>query len=130
MRITSVAVLAVVVTLTICNIAKAVPKSYIRPQLPPKIEDDPQDRLGNSARLLPRDYDPDVLADQVTWDKFVLKGGALMCAMKNSDKFAGEWLNDARNPPSAASVWQGDLTREFDLRARFQSRIVTTDETN
>ena len=38
------------------------------------------------------------------------KGARLTMAMKESDQDAGNRIEDKRNPPSAASVWQGDLT--------------------
>ncbi|KAF1851022.1 uncharacterized protein K460DRAFT_271378 [Cucurbitaria berberidis CBS 394.84] len=107
MIVTLVAVVAGFTTLSVCEEFNAVPGSFNLSQSPPKTVHD------NTLPLHSLDYSPDILADQVTWDRFVLKGGALVCAMRNSDKLAGEWLNDVRDPPSAASVWQGDLKPEL-----------------
>ncbi|CAO2649457.1 Nn.00g068420.m01.CDS01 [Neocucurbitaria sp. VM-36] len=116
MRIASVAALVSHRILTIAELSKADTGTF-NPSPPSPKGIDRHYRVdalhGDSIRLRPRDFDPDEPADQETWEYFVLKGGALMCAMRNSDKFAGEWLNDARTPPSAASVWQGDLKQEL-----------------
>ena len=115
MRIASVAALVGFSTLTIAELAKPDLGTFnLSPSSLKGIDRHHRvDALhGDSIQLRPRDYDPDEPADQETWEHFVLKGGALMCAMRNSDKFAGEWLNDARTPPSAASIWQDDLKRE------------------
>jgi hypothetical protein len=58
-------------------------------------------------------YDPKVIADQATWDKYAAKGGQLMCAMRFSDKYAGTMMKDTRVPPSAESTWIGDLVCEY-----------------
>jgi hypothetical protein len=54
-------------------------------------------------------YDPAVIAEQATWDKYAARGGQLMCAMRKSDKYAGTVMEDTRVPPSAESIWTGDL---------------------
>lgn len=120
-------VVASLLTLTNGEISKDVRESFDLSRPLAKKQHDQHYRAdvsqGDTMQLYPRHrqwYDPDVLADQTTWDRYVSKGRALMCAMRNSDKFAGEMLNDARSPASAASVWQGDLTREF-RRACVQS---------
>jgi hypothetical protein len=47
------------------------------------------------------------------WATFTNKGGALVCAMAGTDRTAGILLKDTRTPPSAASVWTGDLRQEL-----------------
>jgi hypothetical protein len=54
-------------------------------------------------------YDPKVIADQATWDKYAAKGGQLMCAMRFLDKYAGTVMKGTRVPPSAESTWIGNL---------------------
>lgn len=55
----------------------------------------------------------DDLASDVDWMKYSNKGGTLMCGLLGTDRTAGQLLGDMRNPPSAASVWQGDLKQEL-----------------
>jgi hypothetical protein len=56
----------------------------------------------------------DDLASDADWEKYTLKGGALMCGLVDTDRTAGRQIRDTRNPPSAASVWTGDLRQELD----------------
>lgn len=56
----------------------------------------------------------DDLASDADWEKYTLKGGALMCGLAGTDRTAGRQIRDTRNPPSAASVWTGDLGQELD----------------
>ncbi|KAF2749730.1 hypothetical protein M011DRAFT_397773 [Sporormia fimetaria CBS 119925] len=58
--------------------------------------------------LTPRFWDDDY-ASAEDWERYSSKGGTMMCALVGSDRTAGSLLGDARNPPSAESVWQGDL---------------------
>ena len=58
-------------------------------------------------------WDDDTASD-ADWEKYTLKGGALMCGLAGTDRTAGRQIRDARNPPSAASVWSGDLRQELD----------------
>jgi hypothetical protein len=55
----------------------------------------------------------DDLASAEDFKKAADKGGALMCAMAGTDRIAGLMLKDMRTPPSAASVWTGDLRQEL-----------------
>jgi hypothetical protein len=50
--------------------------------------------------------------DDDNWDKYVAKGNHLNCIMRASDAGAGFLIDDKRKPPSAASIWSGDLRRE------------------
>ncbi|KAF2621471.1 hypothetical protein BU25DRAFT_379643, partial [Macroventuria anomochaeta] len=52
-------------------------------------------------------------ASEVDWKKFAEKGSALMCGLNGDDEEAGIQMGDKRTPPSAASPWTGDLTREL-----------------
>ncbi|KAH6025740.1 hypothetical protein HBI83_061410 [Parastagonospora nodorum] len=56
----------------------------------------------------------DDLASDADWEKYTLKGGTLMCGLVGTDRTAGGQIRDTRNPPSAASVWTGDLRQELD----------------
>ncbi|CAI6243487.1 unnamed protein product [Periconia digitata] len=47
------------------------------------------------------------------WLTTLLDGELLLTAMKESDKEAGLQLGDSRQPPSVASVWQGNLTEDL-----------------
>jgi hypothetical protein len=51
----------------------------------------------------------DDFASPADFQKAADKGGALICALLGSDRTAGLLLKDKRNPPSAASIWTGDL---------------------
>lgn len=57
-------------------------------------------------------FDDDT-ASAADFDRFALKGGALMCALEGTDQTAGRQLQDTRNPPSAASLWVGDLRQDL-----------------
>jgi hypothetical protein len=69
--------------------------------------------LNTSTELHISGYDPKVIADQATWDKYAAKGGQLMCAMRFSDMYAGTVMKDTRVPPSAESMWTGDMMCEY-----------------
>lgn len=62
-------------------------------------------------------YDPAAIADQATWDKYAARGGQLMCVMRRSDKYAGTVMEDSRVPPSAESIWTGDLVCKFNYES-------------
>ncbi|KAL6703941.1 hypothetical protein ACN47E_008879 [Coniothyrium glycines] len=55
----------------------------------------------------------DDLASAADWTTYTQKGGALMCALTSNDEAAGLLLHDKRTPPSAASIWRGDLRQEM-----------------
>jgi hypothetical protein len=55
----------------------------------------------------------DDLASPADWEKFTLKGGALICALKGTDQTAGRQIKDSRSPPSEISVWSGNLKQEL-----------------
>jgi hypothetical protein len=65
-----------------------------------------------ATKIVPRFFDED-LASDAKWAKYTFKGGALMCGLNGDDLTAGHQINDPRNPPSAASVWTGDLRQEL-----------------
>jgi hypothetical protein len=64
------------------------------------------------TRQEPAFFDDD-LASAEDFKKATDKGGALTCAMAGTDRTAGLMLKDTRTPPSAASVWTGDLRQEL-----------------
>jgi hypothetical protein len=66
-----------------------------------------------NAPLIVTGFWGDDLASPADWDRFTLKGGALMCALKGTDQTAGRQIKDTRNPPSAVSAWSGDLKQEL-----------------
>jgi hypothetical protein len=57
------------------------------------------------ASLHVRDFDPNNLADDATWEKFKCKGSKLVQAMKSSDAEAGQLMDR----PSAESEFRGDM---------------------
>lgn len=59
------------------------------------------------------DWDPNVIASDVNWNKYIEKGRWYRCLLSMSDKKAGKELFDPRTPPSAESVWDEDLERTF-----------------
>ncbi|KAJ4369598.1 hypothetical protein N0V83_005360 [Neocucurbitaria cava] len=59
-------------------------------------------------------FDSSDLADPQDWTRYTLKGGALLCALHATDQLAGRQLHDTRNPPSAASIWTGDLKQALE----------------
>jgi hypothetical protein len=65
-----------------------------------------------ATKIVPRFFDED-LASDAKWAKYTFKGGALMCGLNGDDLTAGHQINDPRNPPSAASIWTGDLRQEL-----------------
>jgi len=68
--------------------------------------------LSTNTTLLRRFWDDDVSSD-ADWAKYTSKGGTLMCGLEGTDLTAGHQLWDTRTPPSAASVWNGDLRQEL-----------------
>jgi hypothetical protein len=81
----------------------------------PNIRREEGDGSSGSASLRRPDtgfWDDDYATD-ADWDKYIHKGGALMCALVGSDQTAGRQIKDTRNPPSAASIWSGDLKQEL-----------------
>lgn len=58
--------------------------------------------------LVLRDFNPDKLADDKTWDKFKCKGANLIGAMKGSEEEATKLMNQ----PHAQSEWGGELKGE------------------
>jgi len=55
----------------------------------------------------------DDYAEPADWERHTTKGGGMMCGLVISDRAAGAMLHDGRNPPSAASEWQGDLVEDL-----------------
>jgi hypothetical protein len=52
-------------------------------------------------------------ASAADFEKFVNKGGALMCDLLGTDHSAGHLMQDKRTPPSAARSWSSDLRQEL-----------------
>jgi hypothetical protein len=81
--------------------------------------DDNSDELSTASnasmllrRTAPGFFDDDT-AQPDDWDRYTAKGGGLLCGLMITDRAAGEMLKDGRNPPSAASEWQGGLEEEL-----------------
>ncbi|KAK1908835.1 hypothetical protein P3342_006714 [Pyrenophora teres f. teres] len=55
----------------------------------------------------------DDTASAEDWKTYKAKGGALMCGLEGSDQAAGRLIGDTRQPPSAASKFNGDLQTEL-----------------
>ncbi|KAJ8107057.1 hypothetical protein OPT61_g9127 [Boeremia exigua] len=58
-------------------------------------------------------FEGDEFASDADWQKFTNKGGTLMCGLDGNDEEAGLLMDDKRVPPSAASLWTGDLRQEL-----------------
>lgn len=58
-------------------------------------------------------FEYDDQASAIDWATYTNKGGALTCGLLATDQSAGQLLRDARTPPSAASLWCGDLKQEL-----------------
>jgi len=56
-----------------------------------------------------RDFDPEKLADDATWEKFKCKGSQLVQAMMGTDTEAGRLFGK----PSAESEFKGDMKRQW-----------------
>lgn len=85
--------------------------SYLLPD-----SDDPYAKLSTPSLSFANPahgFDGDDIADDEDWAKYTSKGGALMCGLRGTDQTAGSLMNDRRNPPSAASIWNGDLRQEL-----------------
>jgi hypothetical protein len=64
---------------------------------------------GKGVSLRPaQGFDGDPASD-ADFTKYALKGGALMCGLTGTDKTAGILIKDKRDPPSAASIWSGNM---------------------
>ncbi|KAF3043373.1 hypothetical protein E8E12_001895 [Didymella heteroderae] len=59
------------------------------------------------------DWDPDDIATDATWAKYRAKGHWYGCLLDMKDELCGRALGDMRNPPSAESIWQGDLRQSI-----------------
>lgn len=55
-----------------------------------------------------RDFNPNRLADDGTWNKFKCKGEKLVAAMEGTEAEAAKLMD----LPAAQSVWEGDLKGE------------------
>ncbi|KAJ4361646.1 hypothetical protein N0V95_001723 [Ascochyta clinopodiicola] len=54
----------------------------------------------------------DIASDEA-WNKYKAKGLYYGCLLDMSNENAGKAMNDLRTPPSAESVWQGDLRNDI-----------------
>jgi hypothetical protein len=121
MRVNAALVLASLCAVAISEALEVKPE-LSRHQLPSlnatNFDDASGGLLGPESNTRPHiaGYDPAVIADQATWDKYAARGGQLMCVMRRSDKYAGTVMKDTRVPPSAESVWTDDLKCKFNLR--------------
>lgn len=52
---------------------------------------------------------PDAIASDEIWDKYQKKGNHYQCLFEANDEGAGYLIEDKRTPPSAQSVWKGDM---------------------
>ncbi|KAH9865863.1 hypothetical protein J1614_009450 [Plenodomus biglobosus] len=60
------------------------------------------------------DFDPHKYASDAQWKQYVDKGQHLICLMEATDEGAGYLIEDTRTPPSAASLWTGELDDELE----------------
>lgn len=56
------------------------------------------------------EYRPDNIASDQWWDKYRKKGAHYQCLFVADDEDAGRLVEDTRVPPSAQSVWKGDMS--------------------
>jgi hypothetical protein len=54
-------------------------------------------------------YQPNNIASDAIWDKYQKKGDHYQCLFPASNEAAGRLVEDKRTPPSAQSVWSGDM---------------------
>lgn len=57
-------------------------------------------------------FNPNDIASDAIWQKYIEKGEFYQCLFECTDRLAGKGLQDTRTPPSAESIWQGDLVSE------------------
>jgi hypothetical protein len=55
----------------------------------------------------------DDFATPQDWERYTTKGGGMLCGLVVTDRIAGTMLQDGRDPPLAASEWQGGLVQEL-----------------
>jgi hypothetical protein len=55
-------------------------------------------------------FDVSKAASDALWQRYIAKGHHLNCIMEATDFGAGLLVQDTRNPPSAASLWNADST--------------------
>lgn len=55
------------------------------------------------------EFDANNIASDESWNKYKAKGVWYGCLLDMDIETAGKNLRDERTPPSAESVWQGDL---------------------
>jgi hypothetical protein len=106
-------VVAFAVTILSCTTAGVVPRVSTSHRSPSRIHahiNDADTSTGNS--LVPRFWDEETATD-ADFKKFAKKGGALICGLLGTDRSAGQLMKDKRDPPSAASVWSGNLRQEL-----------------
>ncbi|KAF1364864.1 hypothetical protein EJ07DRAFT_54177, partial [Lizonia empirigonia] len=54
-------------------------------------------------------YEPDNIAPDAIWDKYMKKGYHYQCLFEANDEDAGRLIEDLRTPPSAQSIWKGSM---------------------
>lgn len=54
-------------------------------------------------------FDPNILASDGLWNKYQKKGDHYQCLFTADDEGAGRLVEDTRTPPSAQSIWKGDM---------------------
>ena len=105
--------IAVATVFTVCSVAARVVKIPL-----PALHDTHSSfqtvakRNLNNSRPKVAFWDDDT-ASAEDWKKYTTKGGALVCGLEGYDQTAGRQMGDTRNPPSAASKFNGDLQTEL-----------------
>lgn len=72
----------------------------------------PNSGAGAPSELRTGFFDDDYASEE-DWKRYTSKGHTLMCALASNDENAGKIIGDTRNPPSAASEFQGTLEQEM-----------------
>lgn len=68
-------------------------------------------------------FNPNDIASDAVWQRYIEKGEFYQCLFECTDRLAGKGLQDTRTPPSAESIWQGDLVSESLFSPRLCSRF-------
>lgn len=54
-------------------------------------------------------FDPGNIASDGVWEKYRAKGDHYQCLFVADDEGAGQLVGDTRTPPSAQSIWKGNM---------------------
>ena len=58
-------------------------------------------------------FDPGKIASDGVWKKYRAKGDHYQCLFVADDEGAGRLVEDTRTPPSAQSIWKGNMYGKY-----------------